>query len=299
MIIRVLKRDNPYVIMDKTGLDDPRLSFRAKGILAYLLSRPDNWTPNRDQLSSVSREGVAAIRTGMKELTDAGYFERKRERRDDGTFEFVGYIYEVSKYPVVDNQPVEPVVDCPPVDCPPVDNQPVISKEEDVKNKELPPSDKPRRKMSADQLKHFTEGFADRQGFRPRGKAWLPIQQGFRAMYVEEGYTQGQIDGCMDAIAAWGKSWTINTVRRWVAAYAAGKMDNGDGAIRLSDDDGERAFSPGDIVRIAAGPHAGLIGEVGITNKRRGRTKIRLNYLGGERIVSIPTHLLAQPSETI
>jgi len=136
MIIRIRKRETPYVIMDKTGLEDPRLSFRAKGLLAYLLSRPDNWTPNRDQLASVSREGVAAVRAAMTELQEAGYFERKRERRDDGTFEFVGYVYEVSIHPVAENQPVEPVVDSPPVVCPPAVNQPVISKEEGCRSNE-------------------------------------------------------------------------------------------------------------------------------------------------------------------
>ena len=32
MIIRVVKdKDNPYVMMNKSGLNDPRLSFKAKG----------------------------------------------------------------------------------------------------------------------------------------------------------------------------------------------------------------------------------------------------------------------------
>ena len=34
-IIRVAKnKDNPYVMMNKAGLNDSRLSFKAKGILA-------------------------------------------------------------------------------------------------------------------------------------------------------------------------------------------------------------------------------------------------------------------------
>ncbi len=41
-IIRVKKCQNNFVMMDKTFLEDTRLSFKAKGILAYLLSKPDN-----------------------------------------------------------------------------------------------------------------------------------------------------------------------------------------------------------------------------------------------------------------
>lgn len=41
-IIRVRRCPNNFVMMDKTFLEDTRLSFKAKGILAYLLNKPDN-----------------------------------------------------------------------------------------------------------------------------------------------------------------------------------------------------------------------------------------------------------------
>ena len=42
-VIRVQKRPSSFVMMDKSFLEDTRLSYKAKGILAYLLSKPDNW----------------------------------------------------------------------------------------------------------------------------------------------------------------------------------------------------------------------------------------------------------------
>ena len=43
-IFRVAKnKDNPYVMIDKRPLENPSLSWKAKGVLAYLLSRPDDW----------------------------------------------------------------------------------------------------------------------------------------------------------------------------------------------------------------------------------------------------------------
>ncbi len=42
-IVRVNKRSNPYVVIDKTALNDDRLSWKAKGVLCYLLSLPDDW----------------------------------------------------------------------------------------------------------------------------------------------------------------------------------------------------------------------------------------------------------------
>lgn len=83
--------------------------------------------------------------------------------------------------------------------------------------------------MAREDLTRLTEHFAELQGVRPRGKAWLPIQQGMRAMVVEEDYAVDEVLGCMDAIAGWGVSWTIATVRRWIAHYAAGAMPEGNG----------------------------------------------------------------------
>jgi len=87
------------------------------------------------------------------------------------------------------------------------------------------PSEKP--KMSGDDLTRLTEAYAELRGSRPRGKAWLPIQQGIRAMVVEEGYTPDQVEECMKRIAVNGWVWTINTVRRWIADYVAGTMPDG------------------------------------------------------------------------
>jgi len=112
VIIRVQKRDHPFVIIDKSALEDRRLSFRAKGLHAYLLSRPDNWVPNREHLATVSTEGIFAVRTVLKELEDAGYITREKERDQHGHFEHVTTVYETCKSPLVDDPPaVDPPVD--------------------------------------------------------------------------------------------------------------------------------------------------------------------------------------------
>jgi len=87
MIIRVAKnKDNPYVMMNKTGLNDPRLSFKAKGILAYLLSKPDDWKVMVSELINSSTDGKTAVYSGLKELEENGYLKRVRVyRRDEKT----------------------------------------------------------------------------------------------------------------------------------------------------------------------------------------------------------------------
>jgi len=58
------------------ALADERLSFRAKGLLAYLMSDRDRGFDLR-QLQAVASEGVAALRTALAELEVAGFVERR------------------------------------------------------------------------------------------------------------------------------------------------------------------------------------------------------------------------------
>lgn len=68
-ICRVQKdKNNPYVILNKEFLDNPNLSWKAKGLLSYLLSKPDNWTVILSYLYGQSPNGEKAVRSGFNEL---------------------------------------------------------------------------------------------------------------------------------------------------------------------------------------------------------------------------------------
>lgn len=75
MIVRIQKRENPYVQIDKSVLEDSRLSWKAKGLLTYLLSKPDKWRVNHEDLKKKSKDGRDAIYAALKELREAGYAE--------------------------------------------------------------------------------------------------------------------------------------------------------------------------------------------------------------------------------
>lgn len=78
-IFRVKKNAN-YVVMNRTALNDTRLSWKAKGIIAYMLSMPDDWTFYIEELTSHSSDGEKAFRSGLKELKDTGYVKREPVR---------------------------------------------------------------------------------------------------------------------------------------------------------------------------------------------------------------------------
>lgn len=88
-------RPHRYTQVDNQAVEDPRLSFKAKGLLVYVLSKPDHWRTNREQLASVGPDGVDAVRTALRELETAGYIKRHRRRVEAGRFEWDAEVHEV------------------------------------------------------------------------------------------------------------------------------------------------------------------------------------------------------------
>ena len=71
------------VIIDARALEDPNLSFRAKGLLAYLQALPHGQGSDVRSLEKVSLEKKAAIKTALKELADNGYVARIEESESE------------------------------------------------------------------------------------------------------------------------------------------------------------------------------------------------------------------------
>lgn len=88
-IIRTQKnRENPYVMIDKTFLSDDRLSWKAKGLLSYFLSKPDDWTILVSDLIKRSTDGEKAVRSGLKELEKLGYLENYPVKDERGRIKY-------------------------------------------------------------------------------------------------------------------------------------------------------------------------------------------------------------------
>lgn len=96
MIIRVAKRDS-YTVMSNHALRNAALSFKARGILATLLSMPDDWQVYVQDLENRATDGRTAISSGIKELENEGYIRREQMRDEKGNF--AGYQYMVYEMP--------------------------------------------------------------------------------------------------------------------------------------------------------------------------------------------------------
>ncbi|PQP24184.1 helix-turn-helix domain-containing protein [Rhodococcus opacus] len=94
------RKQRDFTILDNAALCDERLSFRARGVLAFILSKPDGWRTNSESLARVAKEGRDAIRSALRELKEAGYIVyEKIQDAVTGRWSTVSTVYE---------QPVEP-----------------------------------------------------------------------------------------------------------------------------------------------------------------------------------------------
>lgn len=87
-------KQNPYVMISRAMLHDPDISPKAKGLLCYLLSLPDNWKIYHSQLQKGLNVGEEYIDSAIKELIAAGYVKRERQKLEG---KFQPYAYEVSE----------------------------------------------------------------------------------------------------------------------------------------------------------------------------------------------------------
>ena len=105
-IYRTVKnKDNPYVIIDRRPINNSKLSFKAKGILTYLMSRPDGWEVSVTDLVNHSTDGEASIRSGLKELREAGHMKYTTSRQEGRITGWLIEVYEVPQAELITNSP--------------------------------------------------------------------------------------------------------------------------------------------------------------------------------------------------
>ncbi|MGO9139714.1 MAG: hypothetical protein ACLP9S_05490 [Syntrophales bacterium] len=85
-IYRIRKRDPGYTQVCNDIINETGLSWKAKGILIYLLSKPDGWTVRENNIVKHSVDGLKATKAGIKELINRGYMSRRKIRDYQGKY---------------------------------------------------------------------------------------------------------------------------------------------------------------------------------------------------------------------
>ncbi|MFD9190434.1 hypothetical protein ACFWCA_19650 [Streptomyces phaeochromogenes] len=91
--------DRPhYVIVGSPTVRNPRLSYRALGLLTYLLDQKEGWVVRSEQLcQGEGREGRAAVRTALRELATEGHYRLERRHLLNGKMAMGTAISEAPK----------------------------------------------------------------------------------------------------------------------------------------------------------------------------------------------------------
>lgn len=122
MAVYRVQRTRDYTVMSNYHLKDKNLTLKSKGLLSMILSLPDEWNYTTRGLAAISKEGVDAIGSALKELETAGYIVRHQLRGANGRITDTEYI--IYEQPHEDSAPNTPP---PDTDSPDTENPDMVT----------------------------------------------------------------------------------------------------------------------------------------------------------------------------
>lgn len=124
-VFRIERHVRKFTSIANSTLNDPSISWAAKGLIGYMLSKPPGWQFIEADIVRHSTNGRDSVRSIIRELVFSGYAIRKQSRGGDGRMGPT----EIIVYETRELNPANPhPVDVPTVDGKPVDGKPVTGK---------------------------------------------------------------------------------------------------------------------------------------------------------------------------
>lgn len=168
-----VEKNTSYTTINNEFLRSKKLSFKAKGVLAFIMSLPDNWDLSIAGIEAISKEGKDAVRNAVHELMDAGYIFREKAAKG---WDYV--VFEKPREPIKENLQTSenPTLDLSTLEKqtlenPTLDNPMQISK--DLNNKRSNKVKKEKSKDKKGQKQVLTSSSSDVSLFNESKKAFL------------------------------------------------------------------------------------------------------------------------------
>ena len=138
MAVFRVEKNRGYTVMSNHHLRNKDLSLKAKGLLSQMLSLPEDWDFTLKGLSLINREQIDAIRAAIRELEQAGYIVRSRERDSQGRLRGADYVIYEQPQPVPDSPTLEnPMLDNPTQEKPTLGKPTQLNKDISSKEKSI------------------------------------------------------------------------------------------------------------------------------------------------------------------
>lgn len=147
--IRIVRaqHDNKYFAVSRETAQDKTLSWEARGVLLYLLSRPDDWELQPQDLAQGC--GINKVYKLLKELDAAGYVKKTVDRDDKKRF--IRFIYTVYERPFHENHQMEqkPFDEKPQVEKPQVE-KPFVANHHLTEYRDIQSTEKEKNSVAPD-----------------------------------------------------------------------------------------------------------------------------------------------------
>lgn len=154
-IIRTVKDgNNPYFMCSRALMQDERLSLEARGLLGYLLSKPDNWEVWNTDLARTGKMGEHRLARILRELKTVGYMTRERKRNAQGQIEWETLIFETPRAPYPENRGMAPYPDYPSTDQPSMANRGIYIRQNGHNTDRTEERETPARIAASDVSRH-------------------------------------------------------------------------------------------------------------------------------------------------
>lgn len=148
------RHEKNFTVLSNEMLNDKTISFKARGLLSFMLSRPTDWQFYYAEIESHSDcDGGTSIMSGIRELIKAGYVTRKQTKGTDGKWNHCAW--DVWEAPQAEKPCTEkPYTEKPCTEKPCTENPPLLSTNRRIRTE---------RKGSNNKEK----GFSEKDSFDP------------------------------------------------------------------------------------------------------------------------------------
>lgn len=162
-----------FYTLNKSISEDGRLSWAARGVLIFLLGKPDNWEVSVKHLINQTAEAVGkasgrdAVRVILKELEQVGYLVADVARSEGGVFNGMAYtVCEIPEPKTETPGPDNPAPDKPAPANPPLTSNDLNQGTETPENNESLGASAP-----CDGFEAAWKAYPKREGANPKNKA--------------------------------------------------------------------------------------------------------------------------------
>jgi hypothetical protein len=185
---KLLKSPVPFGMVPNTLLNDNSISLKAKGLFAFMQSKPEGWHFSAKMIAAQSKESIDSVSSGLKELENYGYLVREKKQTSKGFATIYRLLFdsEILQKPITEN----PILENPILE------NPMLGKSLNNSNKEISNKEISNKEIREGALNFLEINFPSEferlmMQFKKQITDWNYFEEKFEATYQTEGKEYG------------------------------------------------------------------------------------------------------------